>query len=200
MDNSSAERTLEIIFIDYSVFNRIIFLSLQSDYKQHHIKPQKDMKKHCLLKRILHCLTVVLMLAACGDNTAKKAEQLLQEARAHFEQGELDAARADIDSLRQTYPNIVEARRAALRLHQEIELKAAQNELARTDSLLQLVNMELDSLQRQVEAHKAALKATPEELTLLTRTRMKRDSIRTQFETLGAKIHYIRQKQKETDH
>ena len=44
---------------------------------------------------------------------------------------------------------------------------------------------------------KAALKATPEELTALTRMRMRRDSIRTQFETLGMKISYIRQKQKE---
>lgn len=154
------------------------------------------MKKHCLLKRMSHCLTVVLMLAACGDNTAKKAEQLLQEARAHFERGELEAARADIDSLRQTYPNIVEARKGALRLHQEIELKAAQDEMARTDSLLQITNKELDSLQAEVEKHKAALKATPEELTLLTRTRMRRDSIRTQFETLGMKIHYIHEKMK----
>ncbi|MBR0166526.1 MAG: hypothetical protein IJQ13_06585 [Prevotella sp.] len=154
------------------------------------------MKKHCLLKRMSHCLTVVLMLAACGDNTAKKAEQLLQEARAHFEQGELEAARADIDSLRQTYPNIVEARKGALRLHQEIELKAAQDEMARTDSLLQITNKELDSLQAEVEKHKAALKATPEELTLFTRTRMRRDSIRTQFETLGMKIHYIHEKMK----
>jgi hypothetical protein len=48
-----------------------------------------------------------------------------------------------------------------------------------------------------VDQHKKALKATPEELTLLTTTRIRRDSIRTQFETLGAKIRYIRQKQKE---
>ena len=57
-------------------------------------------------------------------------------------------------------------------------------------------NREYESLQAKVEADKAALKATPEELTLLTRTRIWRDSIRTQFETLGAKIHYIRQRQK----
>jgi hypothetical protein len=48
-----------------------------------------------------------------------------------------------------------------------------------------------------VDEHKRALKATPEELTLLTRTRMKRDSIRTQFEALGMKIRYIHQKQSE---
>lgn len=148
------------------------------------------------MRRITLCLAAVLLLVACGDDTAKKAEQLLLEARTHFEQGELEAARAGIDSLRKTYPNIVEARRGALKLHQEIELKAAQEEMKRTDILLQITNKELDSLQVEVEKHKAALKATPEELTLLTHTRMKRDSIRTQFETLGAKIHYIHQKMK----
>lgn len=137
------------------------------------------------------------MLTACGDDPQKKAELLLQEAQTHFEQGQLDAARSDIDSLRKTYPNVVEARKGALRLHQEIELKAAQEELRLTDSLLQIANAELETLQRQVEADKAALKATPEELTRLTKTRMWRDSIRTQFETLGAKIRYIHLKQKE---
>ena len=148
------------------------------------------------MRRITLCLAAVLLLVSCGDDTAKKAEQLLLEARVHFEQGELEAARADIDSLRKTYPNIVEARKGALKLHQEIELKASQDEMTRTDSLLQITNKELDSLQAEVEKHKAALKATPEELTLLTRTRMKRDSIRTQFETLGMKIHYIHEKMK----
>ena len=108
-------------------------------------------------------------------------------------------ARACIDSLRKTFPNIVEARKGALKLHQEIELEAAQDELAQTDSLLQIANQKLESMREKVEADKAALKATPEELTQLTRMRIWRDSIRTQFETLGAKIHYIRQKQKETD-
>ena len=122
---------------------------------------------------------------------------LLGEAREHFEQGDLDAARKDIDSLRHTYSNIVEARKGALKLHQKIELKAAQDELASTDSLLQAANQELEALQAQVDEHKRALKATPEELTLLTRTRMKRDSIRTQSEALGMKIRYIHQKQSE---
>ena len=142
-------------------------------------------------------IAAILALSACGDNTKEAALNLLGEARAHFEQGDLDAARKDIDSLRQTYPNIVEARKGALKLHQDIELKAAQDELALTDSLLKAANQELEALQTQVDEHKRALKATPEELTLLTRTRMKRDSIRTQFEALGMKIRYIHQKQSE---
>ena len=52
-------------------------------------------------------------------------------------------------------------------------------------------------LRKRLNAKEKALKATPEELTLLTRTRIKRDSIRTQAETLGMKIRYIHKKQKE---
>lgn len=149
------------------------------------------------MKHQILFFVAALMLAACGDNAKQEAQKLLMEAQTHFEQGDLDAASKDIDSLRKTYPTIVEARKGALKLHQDIELKAAQDEMARTDSLLQAANQELEALQAQVDEHKKALKATPEELTLLTRTRMKRDSIRTQFETLGMKIRYIHQKQKE---
>jgi hypothetical protein len=91
----------------------------------------------------------------------------------------------------------INRRKAALKEKQETELRKAQEELRVTDSLLQVTNHVLDSLQQKVEKDKAALKATPEELTLLTKTRIKRDSIRTQFEVLGAKIRYIREKMKE---
>ena len=91
----------------------------------------------------------------------------------------------------------INRRKAALKEKQETELRKAQEELRVIDSLLQVTNHVLDSLQQKVEKDKAALKATPEELTLLTKTRIKRDSIRTQFEVLGAKIRYIREKMKE---
>ena len=93
----------------------------------------------------------------------------------------------------------INRRKAALKEHQATELKRAQDELRATDSLLQIANRELATMQQQVDEHKAALKATAEELTALTRMRMRRDSIRTQFETLGMKIRYIRQKQKEVN-
>ena len=93
----------------------------------------------------------------------------------------------------------INRRKVELKLHQETELKRAQEELWLTDSLLQQVNAELEALQKQVEADKSALKATADELTLLTTTRMRRDSIRTQYEALGMKIRYIRKKQKELE-
>ena len=93
----------------------------------------------------------------------------------------------------------INRRKAELKQHQETELKRAQEELRLTDSLLQLANTELETLQKQVEADKLALKATAEELTLLTQTRIRRDSIRTQYEALGMKIRSIRKKQKELE-
>ena len=137
------------------------------------------------------------MLVACGKSPQEQAALLAEQASTLCEEGLFDKARALIDSLRRTYPDNVEARKTALRLHQQVELKAAQEELLRADSLLVLANRELEALQKQVDAHKATLTATADELTLLTMTRMRRDSIRTLYETLGAKIRYIRKKQKE---
>lgn len=137
------------------------------------------------------------MLVACGKSPQEQAALLAEQASTLCEEGLFDKARALIDSLRRTYPDNVEARKTALRLHQQVELKAAQEELLRADSLLVLANRELETLQKQVDAHKATLTATADELTLLTMTRMRRDSIRTLYETLGAKIRYIRKKQKE---
>ena len=90
----------------------------------------------------------------------------------------------------------INQRKNALVEKQATELKKAQAELWKTDSLLQLTNQKLDALTKEVEAHKQALKATPEELTALTQLRIKRDSIRTQYEALGLKIRYIHKKQK----
>jgi PBP1b-binding outer membrane lipoprotein LpoB len=90
----------------------------------------------------------------------------------------------------------INRRKAALVEHQQTELKKAQDELWITDSLLQQANKELEAMTQEVEAHKKELKATEEELTALTTLRVKRDSIRTQYEALGLKIRYIHKKMK----
>lgn len=149
------------------------------------------------MRRLMIYLTTTLLFIACSKKPQEQATQLAGQAATCCEEGRFKEARQLIDSLRRTYPDIVEARKAALKLHQDVELKIAQQELARTDSLLIMVSRELEAQQQQVDAHKATLKVTAEELTLLTKTRMRRDSIRTQYETLGMKIQYIRQKQKE---
>ena len=90
-------------------------------------------------------------------------------------------------------------RKAALEEKQQTELLKAQEELRLTDSLLLIAEKELAEMTPGVEAHKKALKATPEELTALTQLRVRRDSIRTQYEALGLKIRYIRKKIKEVE-
>lgn len=93
----------------------------------------------------------------------------------------------------------IEARKAALKHKQDSTLNASQQELAVVDSALEAVKAEYEQKRKEVEAHKAALQATPEELTELTLLRVQRDSLQVKWDVLGAKIRYIRQKQKETE-
>jgi hypothetical protein len=93
----------------------------------------------------------------------------------------------------------IETRKAALKHKQDSTLNASQQELAVVDSALEAVKAEYEQKKKEVEAHKAALQATPEELTELTLLRVQRDSLQVKWDVLGAKIRYIRQKQKETE-
>lgn len=149
------------------------------------------MKKNVLL------LILAGMLTACDNGSQQQAEALLQQANSLFEQHEYDKALGAIDSLRHIYPNAIDTRKKALKLHQDIELKRSQEELAVVDSCLQAANRSFLYLEKKVEKDKAALAATPEELTNLTRTRIRRDSLQTRFDVLCAKIRYIHKKQKE---
>ena len=150
------------------------------------------------MRRLVLSAMALLMLWSCGGNEAQKqAEAMLGKAGVCFELGQYDEALIVIDSLRKVFPNAIDTRKKALKLYQDIELKKTQQELAVTDSLLQAVNHDYVYQQEKVERDKAALRATPEELTMLTLTRIKRDSLRTQTEVLGAKIRYIHKKQKE---
>ena len=146
-----------------------------------------------------HLVWILLaaMLVACSDEKQKAAEQMLQKASLQFEQRQYDRALITIDSLRKVYPGAIETRKQALILQQNIELKRSQEEPAIVDSLLQVVKSDYETLKLKVEKDKQELRATPEELTMLTKTRVRRDSLQTRFEVLCAKIRYIHKKQKE---
>ena len=150
------------------------------------------------MRGIIFIFMSAFLLSACGGtNKHQEAEDLLQQAQSLYEQGQYTAAKDCIISIRQNHPNAIDARKKALKLGWDIDLKVAQDELAITDSLLQLVQHDYERQQAKVEKDKAELRAMPEELTMLTKTRMKRDSLRTQCEVLGTKIRYIHKKQKE---
>lgn len=139
----------------------------------------------------------ILLLTACQDSTQQQAEGMLQRAGQLFDEQQYDRALIVIDSLRKVYPGAIETRKQALRLQQNIELKRSQEELALVDSALQAVKHDYEYQKQKVEKDKQELRATAEELTMLTKTRVTRDSLQTRFDVLCAKIRYIHKKQKE---
>lgn len=146
---------------------------------------------------IIITLLVTIVLASCQDSRQQGAEQMLDKANQLFKEQSYDRALIVIDSLRKVYPSAIEARKQALSLQQNIELKRSQEELALVDSALQAVKHDYEYQKQRVEKDKQELRATPEELTMFTKTRVRRDSLQTRFDVLCAKIRYIHKKQKE---
>lgn len=134
---------------------------------------------------------------SCRSDAQEEANKLLEEAETMYEKKQYAEALQVLDSLRYIYPTAIHARHEALKLKQDISLKQAQEELALVDSALQAVNANYKYLQGKVEREKADLSVTPQSLDLLTRTRIKRDSLQVQFDVLCAKIKYINKKKKE---
>ena len=144
------------------------------------------------------CVAAAVVMTACSSNDAQKsAEGMLEKAEKYFSEGSYDRAKIAIDSLRKVYPGAVETRKKALKLFQDISLKEAQEDLALTDSIMQKVGLDYKYIKDKVEKDKAELRATPDELELLTRTKMKYDSLKVRFDMQCAKIKYIHKKQKE---
>ena len=149
-------------------------------------------------KTIVLLFAITVVLVSCGGNDAQKtAEDMLEKAEKYFSEGSYDRAKITIDSLRKVYPGAVETRKKALKLFQDISLKEAQEDLALTDSIMQAVSLDYKYIKDKVEKDKAQLRATAEELALLTRTKMNLDSLKVRFEMQCAKIKYIHKKQKE---
>ena len=140
---------------------------------------------------------IAILMSACSDSQHDAAGQMLERACLLFEQQQYDRALIVIDSLRKEYPTAIDIRKKALTLQQDIELKWSQEELAMLDSMLQAVKLDYEQQRQIVDKNKAELRATAEELTTLTKTRVRRDSLQTRFDALCAKIRYIHKKQKE---
>ena len=150
------------------------------------------------MKRLVTiAILATLAFAACRDNKQQQANLMLDRANQLFAEQKYDRALIVIDSLREVYPGAIDTRKRALRLQQDIELKRSQEELAVVDSALQAVKHDYEYQRQKVEKDKQQLRATADELTMLTKTRVRRDSLQTRFDVLCAKIRYIHKKQKE---
>lgn len=93
----------------------------------------------------------------------------------------------------------IEARKATLKQKQDSALTASQERLAQVDSLLEQVKAEHDRQHEWVMSHSTQLNDQSPEVLRLNQLRAHRDSLQAEWETLGAKIKYIRKRQAESD-
>lgn len=149
------------------------------------------------LALITVALLLLLLPTGCASDAKHEADHLLKSAEDLYNRGQYEQALLTLDSLRHIYPNAIEARKKGLRLKQSIALKQAQADLAVTDSALQAVNADYAYQREKVERDRANLCATQEELDMLARTKMLRDSLQVRFDVQCAKIKYIHKRQKE---
>ncbi len=91
----------------------------------------------------------------------------------------------------------IQTRKERLQHHQDSALEASQKEVQRLDEEIQRVNRQYEQMKRQAEKAHAAGTATYKQLSDVTKMRIHRDSLQTQFDVLCAKIKYIRKRQKE---
>lgn len=85
----------------------------------------------------LPILILALLLAGCAKSDDEKAAPLLAKITTLYKSGNYRATLDSIVVLRERYPKAVEARREALKVWQDASLKMAQDDVARTDILLQ---------------------------------------------------------------
>ena len=162
--------------------------------QQQHVKRMAKVQVWIGMAAVVLGMTVA---TGCRSDAQEEANKLLKEAETMYDRKQYAEALQVLDSLRYIYPTAIHARHEALKLKQDISLRQAQQELALVDSALQAVNANYKYLQNKVEREKADLSVTPQALDLLTRTRIKRDSLQVQFDVLCAKIKYINKKKKE---
>lgn len=108
------------------------------------------------MKKLIVGLCATLVLASCGNDAEKKANERLITARIAFEQGDYNEAKLQIDSIKILYPKAFNARREGISLMQQIELKEQQQSLVYLDSILQTKQKEFESIKNKYVLEKDA--------------------------------------------
>lgn len=131
--------------------------------------------------RHICALLLVLALVGCTKTDDDKAAPLLARIQQLYENGKYRETLDSIESLRSKYPMAIEARKEALRIWQDASLNMAQNDVARTDVLLQ------ETIQQ--------MNAATDHLTA-NRLRLRRDSLQARYEAMCGVVKMIRARQK----
>lgn len=108
------------------------------------------------MKKLMTLFCSVLILAACGNDTEKKANEKLAIAQSAFDRGDYNEAKTQIDSIKILYPKAFEARKASQELLMEVETKMQQASLLRNDSILQEKKKEFEVIRDKYTLEKDA--------------------------------------------
>ncbi len=131
--------------------------------------------------RHICALLFALALVGCTKTDEDKAAPLLARIQQLYGSGKYRETLDSIESLRSKYPMAIEARKEALRIWQDASLCMAQDDVARTDVLLQ-------ETVRQMNAATDHLTAN--------RLRLRRDSLEARYEAMCGVVKMIRARQK----
>lgn len=135
------------------------------------------------MRQLFFALLLASLLVACKQSEDKKARALLQKIEHLYASGNYQAALDSIRRLRRDFPQAVESRRRALVLWQEASLKAAQQDIARTDSAL------------QAETARYQQAKTLRERNFIG---IKKDSLQIRYDALCGTVRVIHRRQRET--
>lgn len=123
----------------------------------------------------------LLTLASCGNKEEDKAQSLYSEIENLYQADNYQAALDSIKVLREKYPKAIELRKKSLTLWQDANIKLAQQDIAVTDSALQVVIAQMNA-------------AT--DIATRNKLRLKRDSLQVRYDTQCAVVRAVRMKQK----
>lgn len=123
----------------------------------------------------------LLTLASCGNKEEDKAQSLYSEIENLYQAGNYQAALDSIKVLREKYPKAIELRKKSLTLWQDANIKLAQQDIAVTDSALQVVIAQMN---------------VATDIATRNQLRLKRDSLQVRYDTQCAVVRAVRMKQK----
>ena len=99
------------------------------------------------MKKIgLSAILALSLLAGCSDGGEKEAQVRLQKAEAALQQDNFSEAKLQIDSIKMLHPKAFEARKQGIKLMQQVDLKEQQKTLVYLDSMMQVKQLQLDSI------------------------------------------------------
>lgn len=100
------------------------------------------------MKKSAICIALAALTLAACNNTEKKAQARLNNAKSMYERNELFAAKSEIDSVRALYPKEFKVLKEGLTLMRQIEIKEAERNIAFCDSLMPIKTEEAESLKK----------------------------------------------------